>query len=114
MSLRPVSLVVAATPSGGIGFANALPWSIPADLAFFKQVTSDVRGAGVCNAVVMGRRTWASIPARFRPLKGRLNVILSTSADVAQCVSHGGVAPPRSYALTHPPLLITQSRGHPR
>ena len=87
--MRSVSCVVAATPSGGIGKDGTLPWSLPSDLKHFARVTSDVPAgapAGPRNAVVMGRKTWASIPEKFRPLKGRLNVVLSTSADVRACV----------------------------
>jgi len=80
-TLLPISLVVAATESWGIGKAGALPWSLPADMAFFKRVTSEC-APGRQNAVIMGRKTWASIPPRFRPLRGRLNVVLSTSEDV--------------------------------
>jgi dihydrofolate reductase len=82
--MKPVSLVVAATPGGGIGAAGALPWSLPSDLAFFRQVTTSTADATKRNAVIMGRKTWASIPAKFRPLKGRLNVVLSGSADVRE------------------------------
>lgn len=80
--LRPVSIVVAATLAGGIGMGGALPWSIPADMAFFKAVTSGVKGAGKRNAVVMGRKTWESIPAKFRPLRDRVNVVLSSTLSV--------------------------------
>ncbi|MGC5628337.1 dihydrofolate reductase [Georgenia sp. Z1344] len=60
---------------GVIGDGTAMPWHVPEDLAHFRTVT---RG----HTVVMGRRTWASLPERFRPLPGRLNVVL-TSGDPA-------------------------------
>ncbi|CAJ1422488.1 unnamed protein product [Effrenium voratum] len=84
-----VSVIVAATPKNGIGKDGALPWKLPEDqgywprpkdMAHFKRVTMAVESDGKQNAVVMGRKTWESIPQRFRPLPGRLNVVL-TSGD---------------------------------
>ncbi len=95
--MRSVSCIVAATPAGGIGKDGTLPWALPADLKRFARVTSDAP-AGARNAVVMGRKTWASIPEKFRPLKGRLNVVLSTSADVRACVGAAARARARKLA----------------
>ncbi|MGC5617478.1 dihydrofolate reductase [Georgenia sp. Z1491] len=61
---------------GVIGDGTSMPWHVPEDLAHFRATT---RG----HAVVMGRRTWDSLPERFRPLPGRLNVVL-TSGDPAR------------------------------
>jgi dihydrofolate reductase len=69
------SVIVAADQLGGIGRNGDLPWHLPGDLSYFRQLTT---GQGA-NAVIMGRKTWESIPARFRPLKNRLNVVLSRS-----------------------------------
>lgn len=67
------SLIVARARNGVIGRDNALPWRLPADLAFFKRTTM---GA----TIVMGRRTWQSIG---RPLPGRRNIVVSrTLTDV--------------------------------
>lgn len=81
--VRGVGMVWARTASGVIGAEGGIPWHVPEDLAHFRQVT----GAGV---VVMGRRTWDSLPPRFRPLPGRRNVVLtrddSWSAEGAEVV----------------------------
>ncbi|MBZ0100493.1 MAG: dihydrofolate reductase [Taibaiella sp.] len=61
----------------GIGKNGVLPWQLSADLKHFRKVTSDTDRPGVRNVVVMGRRTWVSIPHKFRPLSNRINVILS-------------------------------------
>lgn len=82
MAGRSVDVIVAATTRGGIGRAGALPWHLPADMSFFKELTTRTEAPGARNAVIMGRKTWASIPEKFRPLKGRVNVVLSRSADV--------------------------------
>lgn len=81
---RPVSVVVAVCKqSRGIGNAGQLPWRLRADMAFFKQLTRSTRDPCKRNAVIMGRKTWQSIPARFRPLDDRVNIVLSRSATAA-------------------------------
>lgn len=72
-----ISLVVARARNGAIGKGNTIPWSAPEDLKFFQRETS---GA----AIIMGRNTWESLP--FKPLKGRLNLVVSSNADVAENV----------------------------
>ena len=70
-----ISLVVARAKNGAIGRDGDMPWDLPEDLASFQRET---RGG----AVIMGRRTWDSLPEAYRPLKGRFNVVV-TRSDVA-------------------------------
>ena len=72
--MTEVGLVWAQSTSGVIGRDGDIPWRVPEDLARFKQVTMG-------HTVVMGRRTWDSLPARVRPLPGRRNVVLSRQTD---------------------------------
>jgi dihydrofolate reductase len=65
-----VSLVAAVARGGVIGRGQTIPWHIPEDLARFRAVT-------IGHPVVMGRRTWDSLPSRFRPLPGRRNVVVT-------------------------------------
>lgn len=65
-----LSLVAAVARGGVIGRDGGIPWHLPEDLAHFKALTSG-------HAVLMGRRTWDSLPDRFRPLPGRRNVIVT-------------------------------------
>lgn len=75
---RSFVVIVAATAGSlGIGKNGALPWRLAADMAYFKRCTSTPSTANKVNAVIMGRKTWQSIPDRFRPLQGRRNVVLS-------------------------------------
>lgn len=83
-----VTLIVAATTNNGIGYAGKLPWRLPREMQYFAKVTSgkdtaqDVGGEkNKKNAVVMGRATWESIPRRFRPLAGRINIVVSRQAE---------------------------------
>jgi len=65
-----VTLVAAIARGGVIGTGDSIPWHIPEDLAFFRDLTMG-------HPVVMGRRTWDSLPDRFRPLPGRRNVVVT-------------------------------------
>ena len=68
---RPtICLIWAQTSAGVIGAHGAIPWHIPEDMAHFRAVTDG-------HPVIMGRATWQSLPERFRPLPGRVNVVLS-------------------------------------
>jgi dihydrofolate reductase len=69
-----VGLVWAQSTSGVIGRGGDIPWRVPEDLARFKQVT-------VGHTVIMGRRTWDSLPAAVRPLPGRRNVVVSRQSE---------------------------------
>jgi len=88
-----VSVIVATTPKGGIGKEGELPWRIPEDMAHFKRMTTATTSEGKSNAVIMGRKTWQSIPEKFRPLSGRINVVLTSAAAETSYVSpyHDGV-----------------------
>jgi dihydrofolate reductase len=70
-STGTLSLIWAQARGGVIGAAGALPWHLPEDLALFRRLT-------LGSTVVMGRRTWESLPERFRPLPGRTNVVLTS------------------------------------
>ena len=71
-------IVVAADEKLGIGRAGGIPWRLRGDMAHFVALTKS-RGAGEQNAVIMGRRTWESIPQKFRPLPQRVNIVVSSS-----------------------------------
>jgi dihydrofolate reductase len=65
-----LKLIFARARNGVIGQRNSLPWHLPEDLAHFKRSTLGC-------PVIMGRKTWDSLPARFRPLPGRLNIVVT-------------------------------------
>lgn len=77
--MKTFDIVVALDSKRGIGKHNSLPWKLSGDLKYFKQVTSDAAD-GKRNAVIMGRKTWESIPEKRRPLAGRQNVVLTWQA----------------------------------
>lgn len=69
-----LGLIWAQSASGVIGRDNAIPWYLPEDLARFKALT-------LGQTVVMGRRTWESLPAGVRPLPGRRNVVITHNPE---------------------------------
>lgn len=71
-----VGMIWAQSTSGVIGAQGGMPWHVPEDLAYLKQVTSGC-------PVIMGRRTWTSLPERFRPLPGRTNIVITRDASCA-------------------------------
>ena len=82
--MAKVHLVWAQSRGGVIGNAGGLPWHVPQDLANFKRLTFGC-------PVIMGRKTWDSLPHRFRPLPGRLNIVL-TRTPAWQAVGAKAVA----------------------
>ena len=69
-----INLIYAKAANGVIGRDGVMPWHLPEDLAHFKQLTHGC-------PVIMGRKTWDSLPARFRPLPGRTNIVITRNGD---------------------------------
>lgn len=79
-----VALIAAVSRNGVIGHANDLLWRLPEDMKFFRQTTTG-------HPVIMGRKTWESIPQRFRPLSGRTNIVVTRQRgwrDIGAVVVH--------------------------
>ncbi|MBB6391513.1 dihydrofolate reductase [Microbacterium thalassium] len=74
--MRRLGLIWAEAADRVIGAAGGMPWHVPEDLARFKEITDG-------HPVVMGRRTWDSLPPRFRPLPGRRNIVVTRNAQWA-------------------------------
>lgn len=72
-----IGLIWAQARGGVIGRGGVMPWHLPEDLAHFKRVTLN-------HPVIMGRKTWDSIPPRFRPLPGRRNIVVTRQGDLNQ------------------------------
>lgn len=69
-----LNLIFARSRNGVIGKDNTLPWHLPEDLAHFKQTT-------LGQPVLMGRKTWESLPPKFRPLPGRTNLVMTRQTN---------------------------------
>ena len=73
-----ISMIVAMDESGIIGNGGDLPWRLSHDLSRFKKLTE---GDGF-NAVIMGRKTWDSLPGQYRPLPDRTNIVMSRDSGL--------------------------------
>lgn len=73
-----VSLILACTLDGGIGYENTIPWKIPDDLRKFKNITTQTNDKMKMNAVLMGRNTWESLP---KHLPNRLNIVITNNGN---------------------------------
>jgi dihydrofolate reductase len=96
-----LTLILAATPSLGIGKSGTLPWPLlKKEMGYFARVTKRVSPSTSTspkkiNAVLMGRKTWDSIPPKFRPLKDRLNIVVTRKPEeFAKGLGEGGVEGP--------------------
>ncbi len=69
-----VNMIFARAANGVIGKDGVMPWHLPEDLAHFKRLTQGW-------PVIMGRKTWDSLPPRFRPLPGRTNIVITRQTD---------------------------------
>lgn len=78
---HPISCIFTIDTYGGIGKDGGMPWHLPTDLHHFKEITSTRSKPNTKNVCIMGRKTWESIPDRFKPLSDRINVILSTTLN---------------------------------
>lgn len=88
MSVVPLpkfAIMVACTPMGGIGCNGTLPWNVPQDLHHFRSVTTRTFDPKKTNAVIMGRKTWDSLPNK--PLVKRRNIVLSRTQHVSTSVA---------------------------
>lgn len=65
----------------GIGSKGNLPWKLRSEMQHFTRMTKRTSNENVQNAVLMGRKTWESIPSKFRPLPSRFNVVVTRQED---------------------------------
>jgi len=72
--MTALHLIYARARNGVIGNQGAMPWHLPEDLTHFKRQTQG-------HTVIMGRKTWESLPAAFRPLPGRRNIVITRQAN---------------------------------
>jgi len=86
MSKLPINCILAVDTNNGIACRNILngiltsyiPWNLKGEMSLFKKTTCKTNNSSKQNAVIMGRTTWECIPEKNRPLKDRLNIIITT------------------------------------
>jgi len=72
-----ISLIVATDKNLGIGKENKIPWNLKSELKYFSEKTQSSNPYSI-NVVIMGRNTWESIPQKYRPLRNRINIVLTS------------------------------------
>lgn len=87
-----LGLIYARAANGVIGKGGVMPWHLPQDMAHFKQVTMG-------SPVIMGRKTWDSVPPRFRPLPGRRNIVVTRQAAWSEAGAERAASLPEALAL---------------
>lgn len=92
-----MAMIVAMDEDGCIGRGNELPWRLASDLARFKHLTE---GDGF-NAVIMGRRTWESLPDTFRPLPERVNIVMSRTTNWSAEGAENALYPGRAIEIAY-------------
>lgn len=101
---RTIGMIWAQTPDGVIGVDNTIPWRVPEDMALFRQTTTG-------HPVVMGRRTWESLPQRFRPLPGRRNIVVTRQADWSAAGAETADSVPAALDLAAPATTWVMGGG---
>jgi dihydrofolate reductase len=96
-----LGVIYARARNGVIGKDGTLPWHLPEDMAHFKQVTMGC-------PVIMGRKTWDSLPPKFRPLPGRTNIVVTRDAAWAAPGAQRAASLPEALALCtdHPQVWV--------
>jgi len=74
-----LNIIVASDLNGGIGYNNIIPWFNKNELNYFRKITSTVNDINKINVVIMGRKTWESLPSQI--LKNRINVVISKTLN---------------------------------
>lgn len=77
-----IYISVAVDDEFGVGKNNDLPWRLKKELQYFQKLTTQTQDPKKQNMVIMGRKTWDSIPANHRPLSGRKNVVLTRQQKI--------------------------------
>ncbi|WP_410871944.1 dihydrofolate reductase [Nocardia sp. A7] len=88
-----IGLIWAQANDGVIGVDNTIPWRLPEDMANFRDTTMG-------HPVIMGRRTWDSLPANFRPLSGRRNIVVTRQTDWSTEGAERAASVPDALAMT--------------
>jgi dihydrofolate reductase len=99
-----ISLIWAQDRRGAIGRANTIPWRVPEDMRRFRELTG-------ASPVIMGRRTWESLPPKFRPLPGRRNIVISRNPDLRADGAEVAASLDEAYALTAAPDMTVSVIG---
>lgn len=78
--LPKLELIAAACENMGIGVNGTLPWRLKTEMEYFTRMTTETIDKNKKNVVLMGRRTWDCLPEKYKPLKDRINMVLTSQS----------------------------------
>lgn len=99
-----INMIAAMCNNRGIGYKNKLPWNLKKEMAYFHEISSKTENSDKMNSVIMGRKTYESIPKKYFPLRNRFNIILSRNLSCA---------PPGSFLARNLDQAIDMIRNGP-
>lgn len=106
MSQEFFTVIVAVDNKNGIAKDNKIPWKLHEDLKYFSEITKKEYAPDTRNVVIMGRLTWESIPEKHRPLKDRINIVISSKYH-KYSVDHDDIIP----SFPEHPYYFSKSLG---
>ena len=92
-----ILMIVAMDEQGNIGYNGSLPWKLSADMSRFRTLTI----ADGFNAVIMGRKTWDSLPEKYKPLPERLNIVMSRNTSWKNENAESALYPGRAIEIAY-------------
>ncbi|XKL65200.1 hypothetical protein PGB90_005286 [Kerria lacca] len=75
--MKPINLIAAVSENNGIGIKGNLPWKLKKETEYYIRMTTQTKNTNKMNAVIMGRKTWDSVPSKYKPFSNRLNIVIS-------------------------------------
>ncbi len=100
--MKSFDVIAAADEQGGIGKDGKTPWHIPGELRWFREVTTTCSENK--NAVIMGRVTWESLPNNVKPLKGRVNIVVTASRELEGAMTAKSLQEALDYSWENPEI----------
>ena len=94
-------IIVAYCKNRGIGHNNNIPWKLSADLKRFAEITKKTNDTNKKNAVIMGRKTWDSLPSKYKPLPDRINIVITSQVDKFCCKNRVYYSPNFELAISY-------------
>jgi dihydrofolate reductase len=118
--MKKINVIVALTKEHGIGYQNKIPFYLPSDIKYFKDVT--IGDKNKTNAVIMGKRTYYSISKKYRPLKDRLNIVISSEivdgvlnfTNFEDCISYLQYTDVNEIFVAGGARLYEEAMSHPK
>lgn len=105
--MKAISLILAVDKNYGIGKDGKIPWKSKKDMAQFKEITTG-------HTVIMGRKTWDSLPEKHRPLSNRRNIVITSKMENMICDEYDAIYTNIEDAVKYETIISIQNEKHPK